>query len=85
MADSQTTVPAHVEDLSKFKGLYLRNTRTDKVVLVVDVGQAGVTVQHVHPDAYGGEPYGEPHMITWRAVLHIYNIMVDAHEVEGTK
>lgn len=81
--DSQITIPAHVEDLAKFKGLYLRNIRTDKVVQVLEVGTHGVTAQEVTPNDYGGQPYGEPHGITWLAIQRIYNIMVDAHQIDG--
>lgn len=83
--DGQSTMPAHVEDLRHMKGMYLRHLRTDKYVKVIEVGREGVTAQHVEPDAHGGEPYGEPHGITWLAIQHLYNLSVDAHEIEGAK
>lgn len=83
--DSTDTVPAVVEDLAKLKGQYLRNIRTDILVKVIDVGKLGVTARYVEGNAYGAPPVGEPHAITWRAVKAVYNIMVNAHEIEGVK
>lgn len=83
--DNTTTVPAHIEDLSKMKGLYLRNIRTDKFVRICDVGDKGVFAQYVEPDAYMGQPYGEPHGITWKAMQNLYNLIVNAHELDGAK
>lgn len=83
--DNTTTIPAHVEDPRTLKGKYLRNIRTDRIVKILDVGREGVIASSVTPDAYGGEPSGEPHGITWAALTHIYNIMVPAEEVKGTK
>lgn len=83
--DSQDTVPAHVEDLAKLKGQYLRNIRTDRLSVILDVGRAGVTAQDVEANVYGAPGVGEPYGITWRAFRTLYNIMVPAEEIAGTK
>ena len=82
--DGQATMPAHVEDLTKLKGMYMRHLRTDKYCIVVDVGREGVTARDVTPDVHGGEPSGHEYCITWLAIQHLYNLSVDAHEIEGT-
>lgn len=81
--DNTPTIPAHVEDLTKLKDTYWRHLRTDKFCKVLDVGQMGVTACDVEPDAYGGEPRGEPHGITWLALQRLYNIVVDANQVDN--
>lgn len=83
--DSQTTIPAHVEDLTKLKGTYIRNLRTDKYEYIVDVGPAGVIARSVTPDAFGGEPSGTHHGITWAALQNVYNLCVEAEKVENAK
>lgn len=77
------TVPARVEDLSKLKGRWLRNTRSDTYCVIVDVGREGVLVKDCEGPFLPG--YGETYGITWRAVKAIYNIQVSAHEVAGAK
>ena len=75
------TVPAHIEDPEALKGQWLRNTRTDCYVQIVDVGRKGVTALDCEGPFIPGA--GEAHMITWRAVKAIYSIQVSAHEVAG--
>lgn len=83
--DNTHTVPAEIQDLKKLKGQYLRNIRTDRLSIILDVGKLGVTAQDVEQNVFGAPGIGEPYGITWRAVKAIYNIMVNAEEIKGVK
>lgn len=76
-------IQAVIDDCKKFVGQYIKNTRDDKIYVVVDAGTEGVTA---HPTSgIGGHAEGPPVTITWRAVKKLYVLLVHLTDIDLKK